>query len=368
MSQKRLITNKFSLAQLCAGLDVEIIGDAGCLIEGVSTLQAGQPGCITFLANPSYKKYLSSTAASAVILSREFAAACPVTAIVAKNPYFVWSQIAAFFSDKPQPVAGIHPSAVIAQGCEIDPSASIGAQCVVAEGVRIGAGVILEPGCIIGEGSEIGAKTRLEANVTVYHRVKIGQRVLIASGTVVGSDGFGNAKQAGVWYKVPQLGGVVIEDDVEIGANCTIDRGAVGDTVICQGARIDNLVQIAHNVRIGDHTAIAGCVGIAGSAEIGRHCLVGGQAGFAGHVKIADNVMIMGGTEVSRSIREPGVYASGVGGLVTVVERRKNTARVQRLSVLMERVRELEKTLKEITQRLDAVEPIENVDQERCAK
>jgi UDP-3-O-[3-hydroxymyristoyl] glucosamine N-acyltransferase len=250
--------------------------------------------------------------------------------------------IAGYFNDKPTYTAGIHPSAVIGAGCQIDPTAVIGPNCVLGDDVIIGANVVIGPGCSIGECSEVDDASHLDANVTLYHKIKIGKRVMIASGTVIGSDGFGIAKHKGVWHKVPQLGRVIIGDDVEIGSNCSIDRGAIDDTVIEAGVKLDNLIQIGHNVQIGAGTAIAGCVGISGSTTIGKNCLIGGGSGFAGHITIADNVMVTGATAVSKSIREPGVYSSGVGGVVTNLEWRKNSARLHRLDGLMQRVKALE--------------------------
>jgi len=335
----------YTLAQLTQGLDVTIRGDANCLIEGVCTIQDSKSGYITFLMNPLYKKYLATTNASAVILSADEGEECKTNAILCRDPYYIYSQIALFFDNRPTAAIGIHPSAVIGQQCEIDSSASVGANCVIQDNVKIKAGAIIGAGCVIGESCEIDEQTRLDANVTLYHHIKLGKRVIIASGTVIGSDGFGIAKHKGVWHKVPQLGSVIIEDDVEIGANCTLDRGAIGNTLIAQGVKLDNLIQVGHNVRIGKNTAIAGCVGISGSATIGDNCLVGGQSGFAGHITVADNVVITGGTEVSKSIHEPGVYSSGLGGLVTNMEWRKNSARFLRLEKLMQRVKVLEQAL-----------------------
>ncbi|MHB1947618.1 MAG: UDP-3-O-(3-hydroxymyristoyl)glucosamine N-acyltransferase [Gammaproteobacteria bacterium] len=342
---------QYTLAELTQGLDITIKGDPNCIIKGVCTIQEPQADQITFLVNPLYKKYLASTQAAAVILSEEDAQSCPVNAIIARNPYYIYAKIAAFFNPKSDSLPGIHATAVIGNNCEIDPSASIAANCVLAEGVKIAAGVVVGPGCVIGEYTKIDKDSHLDANVTIYDRVTIHQRVRISSGAVIGSDGFGFAKQKGFWHKVPQLGSVIIHDDVEIGANSTIDRGAIDNTVIEKGVKLDNLIQVGHNVLIGENTAIAGCVAIAGSAVIGKNCLIGGCTGIAGHITIADNVVITGGTEVSKSIREPGIYSSGIGGVVTNMERRKNTARVNRLEQLMERVKVLESTLQEITER-----------------
>ncbi|EKD73231.1 MAG: hypothetical protein ACD_45C00395G0002 [uncultured bacterium] len=346
MKQKQ--HKQYTLADLVQGLDVIVQGNPNCRIQGVCTIQDGQPGCITFLTNPLYKKYLSSTQASAVVATAEDAVECQANVLICKDPYYIYAKIAAFFDDKPQDSPGIHPSAVIGQNCQIDLKASVGANCVIEDNVKLAAWAMIGPGCVVGACSEIGEGSRLEANVTLYHKVIIGKNVLIASGTVIGSDGFGIAKHKGVWHKVPQLGGVIIEDNVEIGANCTIDRGAINDTVIEQGAKLDNLIQLGHNVRIGKHTAIAGCVGVAGSTTIGSNCLVGGQSGFVGHITVADNVVITGGTEVSKSVRDPGIYSSGIGGLVTNSEWRKNAARVHRLGHLIQRVKALELALEEL--------------------
>ena len=338
-----MMQNKqYTLSELAKGLDVTIKGDLNCLIDGVCTIQQARTGRITFLNNVLYKKYLPNTKASAVILLSHDADACPVNALVSRDPYYTYSQIAAFFDDKPKATPGIHPTAVIGQHCQIDPTASIGAYCVVGHHVILEAHTVLEPGCVIGDYSVIGKASYLHARVILYHKIKIGQRVSIASGTVIGSDGFGIAKYQGVWHKVPQLGSVMIEDDVEIGANCTIDRGAIEDTVIEKGVKLDNLIQIGHNVRIGEYSALAGCVGVSGSTVIGKNCLIGGGAGFAGHLTIVDNVMVTGMTAVTKSIRTPGVYSSGVGGLVTNQQWRKDSARLRRLDQLVKRVKSLE--------------------------
>lgn len=336
---------KYKLAELTKGLDVIIQGDPDCLIEGVCTIQQASPGRITFLNNPLYKKYLMTTDAAAVILSPEEAADCKVNALISRDPYYTYTQIAAFFDDHPKANAGIHPTAVIGEDCDIDSSVSIGPHCVIGNNVTLAKGVVIDAGCVIGEDCRLGESTHLHAHVTLYHKIEVGQRVSISSGTVIGSDGFGIAKHKGVWHKVPQLGRVIIEDDVEIGANCTIDRGAIEDTLIGRGVKLDNLIQVGHNVQIGECTAIAGCVGISGSTVIGKNCLIGGGSGFAGHLTIADNVVITGMTAVTKSIKDPGIYSSGVGGLMPNLEWRKNSARFHRLEQLIERVKNLETEL-----------------------
>lgn len=336
----------YTLAELTKGLDVVIQGDPECQIRGVATLNQAQPGELAFLSNPLYKKYLPVTQASAVILSPDAAEHCLVNAIISKNPYFVYARVASVFERKPKPVTGLHSSVVMGENCSIDPSASIGPHVCLGNGVKIAANVVIGPGCVIGDFCELGEDTQLHARVTLYHEVLIGKRVVIASGAVLGSDGFGFSKHQGVWHKVPQIGRVVVEDEVEIGANCAIDRGAIEDTVIGKGVKLDNLIQIGHNVRIGDHTAVAGCVGVAGSAIIGKHCMIGGGAGIGGHTVITDNVAVTGMTAVTKSIREPGIYSSGVGGLVTNQEWRKHSARVHQLGRLVERIKNLEEALK----------------------
>jgi UDP-3-O-[3-hydroxymyristoyl] glucosamine N-acyltransferase len=333
---------QYTLSELTKGLDVTIKGDPNCLINGVCTIQQAQAGRITFLNNVLYKKYLSETKASAVILLANDADICPVNALISRDPYYTYSQIATFFDNRPKAKIGIHPTAVIGQHCQIDPTASIGAHCVLGDYVILSAHTVVGAGCVIGDSSIIGEASHLHSNVTLYHNIKIGKRVSIASGTVIGSDGFGIAKHQGVWHKVPQLGAVMVEDDVEIGANCTIDRGAIEDTVIEKGVKLDNLIQIGHNVRIGEYSALAGCVGVSGSTVIGKNCLVGGGTGFAGHLTIADNAMVTGMTAVTKSIRAPGVYSSGVGGLVTNKQWRKDSARLRRLDQLVKRVKSLE--------------------------
>ncbi len=340
-----------TLAELAEGLNVTIQGDPHCRVEGVCTIQQSRPGHITFLMNPLYKKYLTATTAAAVILLPDDAKLCSVNALISGDPYYTYAKIAQYFDDKPIPSDGIHPTAVIGADCEIDPTASIGPNCVIYDHVKIGPHVVIRANSVIGEYSEIGEHSYLNANVTLYHKVFLGKRVLIGSGTVIGSDGFGFAKNKGVWHKVPQLGQVVIEDDVEIGANCAIDRGAIENTIIQRGVKLDNHIQIGHNVRIGENTAMAALVGISGSTEIGKNCLVGGQTGFAGHIHVTDNVVVTGGSGVTNSIREPGVYSSGMHGVVTNREWKRNNARIHRLDKLMDRVKELEFALNEIKER-----------------
>lgn len=322
----------YTLSELVKGLDVTVQGDVNQSVIGVSPIQSSEAGHITFLTNAGYKKYLETTAAAVIILSPEEATAYSgnKTLVISKNPYYIYAKIATFFEKSDVLKRGIHPTAVIGERCNIDASVYVG------------------PHCVIGNDVTIGANTRLDASVTIYDRVKIGARVRLFGGVVIGSDGFGFANEKGIWHTVPQLGSVVIGDDVSIGANTVVDRGALEDTIIEQGVKLDNLIQVAHNVRIGAHTIIAGCVAIAGSTTIGAHCMVGGGTCFAGHISICDKVMITGMTAVTKSITEPGMYSSGIVGAVPTTEFRKNNARFHRLAQLMERVKTLENELKNI--------------------
>lgn len=342
---------QYKLADLVSGLDVTLKGDAECLITGVAPIQSAQSGSITFLNNALYRKHLATTEASAVILTPAEAEKCAGNAVISRDPYYVYAKVAAYFSEEPASSSGVHPSAVIDATAIVHESASIGPNCALGKRVRIAAGVALGPNCVIGDDVYIGEDSRLDANVVLYYKTTIGQRTHIASGAVIGGDGFGFANKSGVWHKVPQLGAVLIGSDVDIGANTTIDRGAVENTIIEDGVKLDNLIQIGHNVRIGAHTIIAGCTGVAGSTVIGRHCMIGGAAMIAGHLTIADQVMITGGAGITKSISAPGIYSTGLGGVVTNLEFRKNNARFHRLENFMQRVKELEAAVSKLTER-----------------
>ena len=319
-------------------------GDPDSEITAVATLQNAGSGDLSFLANPGYKKYLHKTRASAVILSPENAVDCPTAAIVSSNPYVCYARAAALIVPPPAPKQGIHPSAIIEEGSTVDATAWVGPNCIIEHGAVINAGVQLDGGCFIGAGSVIGANSHLNANVVICHDVTIGRRVNIYPGAVIGSDGFGIANDAGQWINVPQLGSVVIGDDVEIGSNTTIDRGALEDTVLEEGVRLDNQIQVAHNVRIGAHTAIAGCAGISGSATIGKNCMIGGGVGIVGHLEIADHVVVTGMTMVTKSITEPGVYSSGVPAQENASWNR-TSARLRQLDKLARSVQTLKRRL-----------------------
>ncbi len=332
----------YSLGELAERFGAELHGDRDCLIRAVAPLSRACDGQIAFIANPKFRVQLAETHAAAVILAPQDLEFCRVNALVTRQPYALYARIAQLLHPDPAMIPGIHPSAVVGADCAIDPSASIGACAVIGDRAHIAGGVVVGPGCVIGEGVEIGAGSRLSPRVTVRHGVVIGQRARIHAGAVIGEDGFGYANDDGDWIRIPQIGGVVIGDDVEIGANTSIDRGALNDTVIEDGVKLDNQIQIAHNVRIGAHTAIAGCTGIAGSTVIGKRCAIGGGVGISGHLEIADDVQITGTTFVSQSITEKGSYSSGTPFEPTR-DWRRNFIRIRQLDDMARRLSELER-------------------------
>ena len=328
--------------ELAQRFGLAVHGDGGVLVNGVATLAAAGSGQLAFLANPRYRGQLAASNASVVVLGEEDAAAAPGTALVASNPYNAFARIAALFEVQPLRAPGIHPSAVIEPSAQVAPSAHVGPFVVIGAGSRIGDGCVIGPGCVIGEDCEVGAGCELIARVTLVTRVRLGQRVRIHPGAVLGADGFGLAMEKGRWIKVPQLGGVQVGDDCEIGANTCIDRGALEDTVLEEDVRLDNQIQVGHNVHIGAHTAMAGCSAVAGSARIGRYCLIGGAAGVLGHLEVCDKVTITAMSLVTSSIREPGEYSSGTP-LTDNRSWRKNATRFKQLDALARRVQALDK-------------------------
>lgn len=330
-----------SLGKLADTLGAELHGDKDLIIHRVATLESAGPGAVSFLSNRRYRAFLPHTRASVVILSPQDLAECPVSSLVLKNPYLGYARTATLLNRRPPPPCGVHPSAWISSRAAVHESAWVGPQAVIDEAASIGEGAYIGPGCTVDQGATVGSHSWLTANVTLCRDVVLGERVLIHPGAVVGADGFGIANDDGVWVKVPQLGAVRIGDDVEIGANSTIDRGALEDTVIEDGVKIDNQVQVGHNVFIGAHTVIAGCAAIAGSARIGKRCVVGGASAIAGHLEIADDVYLTGASQVKKSIPEPGLYSSWI----TVQESRtwrKNVARLYRLDDMARRIQVLE--------------------------
>ncbi|ADE11874.1 UDP-3-O-(3-hydroxymyristoyl)glucosamine N-acyltransferase [Sideroxydans lithotrophicus] len=334
----------YRLADIVARFGGQVMGDADTRVQQIGTLEHATAGQIAFLANAKYRSQLEGSKASAVILSRADVDATGLPRIVCDNPYSYFARLSAFLNPLARYVPGVHPSAIIGKDVQISAQAYIGPLVTIGDGAVIGEGAVVMAGCCIGEGVTLGRNTRLYPRVTIYHGCLIGSDVIVHSGAVIGADGFGIAMDEGRWLKIPQIGRVVIGDHVEIGANTTIDRGALDDTVIEEGAKLDNQIQVAHNVRIGAHTAIAGCVGIAGSATIGKYCRIGGSAGILGHLQIADNVEVASFTLVGKSISEPGSYA-GIYPFSKNDEWRNNAVHLRHLGDLVKRVKALEKEI-----------------------
>lgn len=339
---------EWTLAELAAQVGAELRGDGTHRVTGLQSLTAAGPSQISFLANAQYKTGLAATQAGAVVLRAEDAEGFAGNALLHANPYLAYARLSQLFDRTPVPAPGIHSSAVVATSADVSPEASIGPNAVIGEGVRIGAGTIVEAGVVIGDRTVIGENCRLRANAVVYHDCVLGNRVQLHAGAVIGSDGFGNANDAGRWVHIAQLGRVVLHDDVDIGANTCIDRGALDDTVIHEGVVIDNQVHIAHNVVIGKHTAIAGQVGIAGSTKIGAYCVMAGQVGVAGHLEICDKVFLQGQAMITKSITEPGAYASGTG-FEPADKWRKTAVRLRQLDDMAKKLKQLELELRALT-------------------
>ncbi|CFD89875.1 UDP-3-O-[3-hydroxymyristoyl] glucosamine N-acyltransferase [Bordetella pertussis] len=354
--------NALALDVLLAGIDAQGLDwhlsapDAADLprIRGIGTLSSAGNEEISFLSNPRYQNQLATTRAAAVIVTPDVAqarqeqGASGHVLVVCKHPYLLYARLAQWFerASRPAGPAGVHPSAVVDPSAEIDADVRVGAQCVIEGGARIGRGARLGPGCVIGAGSTVGADSLLHPRVTLYAGVHVGERAIIHSGAVLGADGFGFAPDPtlgrGAWGKIPQLGEVRVGNDVEIGANTTIDRGALDDTIVGDGVKLDNQIMVAHNVRIGAHTAIAACVGIAGSTTIGERCTIGGASMLSGHLAIADDVNISGGTAVTSNIAKAGRY-TGVYPYAEHSEWQRNAAVIQQLALLRRRLRALER-------------------------
>ncbi|MFY9327102.1 MAG: UDP-3-O-(3-hydroxymyristoyl)glucosamine N-acyltransferase [Georgfuchsia sp.] len=335
-----------TLAEIAARLGGEVRGDGSTPIKRVATLENAGQDAIAFLANPKYRKLLSQTRAVAVIVTADFAEQSPVPCIITPQPYLYFARLAQWLNPSPNPAPGLHPTA--SSESAIPSSVSVGSGAHIGLDVKLGANVTIGPGCIIGNGCEIGDDSILHAACTLYSRIRIGQRAIVHSGAVIGADGFGFAReQDGSWIKIPQTGGVWIGDDVEIGANTCIDRGAIEDTVIEDGVKLDNQIQIAHNVRIGAHTAIAGCTGIAGSTIIGKRCTIAGASNIIGHLVIADDVNILVASIIAKSIIRPGTYAGAVPSQA-YDDWLKNYSHLRHLDNMADKIRRLEKRLAEL--------------------
>lgn len=334
-----------SVQEIADFLGAKFVGAAATTINTVAPLDKATADSISFLSSPKYRAYLQQSTAGAVLVTAKHAADSKTTVIIVDNPYLAYARVCTLLHPAARSVAMIHPTAILAEGVELAEGISLGPNVVVEQGVKIGNRCRVAAGCYLGENVVLGNDCVLDAGVRVYHESSLGDRVRVQANTTIGSDGFGYAEDRGAWVKIPQLGRVLIGNDVEIGANTCIDRGALDDTVIENGVILDNLVQVAHNVKIGAHTAIAGCVGIAGSAQIGRYCRIGGATTVLGHLSICDHVSISAMSLVSQSIAEPGSYASGAP-LQASPAWRRSQARYKQLDQLTKRITELEKKAK----------------------
>jgi len=335
-----------SLANLATQLSAQLGGNGDLIIERLATFDSAKQGDITFVSDKKLLTRLSECTASAIVLPSELKDSYSGNALFMDNPYVGYALLARLFDTTPNLSANIADSAVIHETASIGENVAIAENVVIGKGAKIGDNSQIFANAVIGQGSELGQDCKIYPNVTIYHTCEIGNNVIIHANTIIGSDGFGNAPYQGTWVKIPQIGKVIIGDDVEIGASTTIDRGALSDTVIGKGVKIDNQCQIAHNMQIGEHTAIAGGTNIAGSTVIGKHCIVGGSVAMNGHITIADNVVITGNTMVMRSIKDPGVYSSGVPAQESKIWR-KTTAYTLKIEELFKRVKQLEKQLEE---------------------
>jgi UDP-3-O-[3-hydroxymyristoyl] glucosamine N-acyltransferase len=337
------------LADIVAALGGELAGDPALAIDRIGPLDGATPSTISFLANPRYRAQLATSRAGCVIVGPDAAddARARGAAIVTSDPYLYFARLTRWWAERTRvrPLAGVQPSAVVEAGASIHPSASIGALAFVGAGAEVHEGAVIGEQSYVGRHASVGAHTRLAPRVVLGERCRVGARCIVHPGVVIGADGFGFAPSEGRWEKIEQLGAVRIGDDVEIGANTCIDRGALDDTVIEDGVKLDNLIQIAHNVRVGAHTAMAGCVAVAGSTRIGAHCTIAGDAKIVGHLEIADGVHLSVGTVVTRSIRQPGHY-SGVWPFEAHADWEKNAATLRQLHSLRERLRALERKLR----------------------
>jgi UDP-3-O-[3-hydroxymyristoyl] glucosamine N-acyltransferase len=332
------------LGDLAEAIGARLEGDPEILIQDVGSLEHAKPGDVSFLGNSKYQRFLGETRASAIILAVEHAEPCAAALLISENPHLAYAKAAGLIFPQPASPEGCHESAVVAVSARLDPSAWVGPCAVVGERVEVGAQAVIGPGCVVEDDCRIGEHCRLLALVTLCRGTRLGRRCIIHPGAVLGSDGFGLANDNGRWVKVPQLGRVLVGDDVEVGANTTIDRGALGDTILEDGVKLDNLVHIAHNVSVGEHTAMAAKSAVAGSTKIGRHCMVGGMTGIAGHLAIGDNVHFTGASQVTRSFKEAGLYSGNLPAMSNS-EWRKAIARIRHLDEMAKRLKALEQQL-----------------------
>ena len=334
-----------TLAQIAQAIGGEVKGDGNVTINEMGDLAQAKAHQLSFLSNNKYAKELVSTKAGGVILRALDAQAFAGNAIIVNDPYVGFAKAAQLLDSTPVQSKDIAPSAIVHATAKLGENVSIGDGALISARAIISDNAIVGPNCFIGEEAVLGEGVNLRANVTIYHRVELGINVSIHSGSVIGCDGFGYANDKGNWVKIPQIGTVIVGDDTEIGSNCSIDRGAIGNTTIGNNCIIDNLVHIAHNVEVGDHCCICGCTGIAGSTKIGKYVVIAGNVGISGHLTIADKVQITGQSMVTKSIKESGVYSSGMPAAPSKVWQ-KNTVQLRQIDKLIERVKVLELALK----------------------
>ena len=331
----------WTVSTLAERLGLRFEGDGARAIRRVASLQSAGPDALTFVSRAAFIEALGRTGAGAVIVAPEHADRAPCAVLVSSNPYAAYARAAQLLHPEAS-APGIDPGASVDGAARIGADVRIGARAVVQADARIGDGAVIGPGAFVGRGARVGAGSYLGPNVIIAHECELGARCRVQPGAVIGSDGFGYARDGNEWVRIPQIGRVVIGDDVDIGANTTIDRGALDDTVIEDGVKLDNLIQIAHNVRIGAHTAMAGCTGVAGSAVIGRRCTIGGAASILGHLEIVDDVHLSPLSFVTKSITLPGSYSSGMP-IEPTTDWRRSVARLRQLDALARRVTHLER-------------------------
>jgi UDP-3-O-[3-hydroxymyristoyl] glucosamine N-acyltransferase len=337
-----------TLGELAARFGCELHGDPGLKVARVGTLSSAPHDAVTFLANSLYRSQLTATRAAAVILAPRDRELCPVASLVHPEPYLVYARVASFLHP-PRPAApGVHVTAAVSQGARVAASAEVAAHAVIGPNCTIGEDAVIGAGCVLGDNVHVGIATRIGPRVTLLDGVRVGARCIVHSGAVIGADGFGFAPDHGKWQKIPQVGGVVIGDDVEIGANTTIDRGTIEDTVIEDGVKLDNLVQIAHNARIGAHTIMAAMSGVAGSTKVGKRCMIGGGVVMINQLTICDDVLFTFRSIVTRSVDEPGTY-SGHLPAEEAAKWRKSAARFRQLDAMADRLAKLERELAKST-------------------
>ena len=333
----------YTLAELAKLLSAELVGDGQVVITGLATLQNASSGQLSFFSNPFYADQLKTSQASAILVEEKYQDRCSGNKLVTAKPYVAFALATQLFDNSPRQGAGVHYSACVDASAELGENVSIAANVVIEANVKLGNDVVIGAGCVIGQNSILGDGCKLHRNVTLYHRVTLGKNVEIHSGAVLGADGFGFAFDGSKSVKIQQLGAVKIGDDVEIGACTTIDRGALEDTEIAKGVKIDSQVQIAHNCKIGEHTIICGCVGLAGSVTIGKYCIMGGGSGAVGHISIADKVQVSAMSLVSQSIPQAGMYSTGTIQAKTS-QWKRNAIRFQQLDSIAKRLKEIEKS------------------------